>query len=110
MPLSIHAELTGADMAAAGGLVVRAAAPILALCRALIDAGHDPDAPLRAFRCGTLCLQVKSLAAGAALAVAEDRFGRPQFRRWKAPRGDVAAPPIASAGNSDPGPILEAAE
>jgi hypothetical protein len=39
----IRAELKGSNDAQALGVVVRADTPILALCRALVGAGHDPD-------------------------------------------------------------------
>lgn len=98
---TIVAQLSGANQAEARGLVGRGAAPILALCRALVAAGHDPESPLRAFRRGTLAITIRTIAAGAALAVAEDRFGCPRFRAWKALLGGVAAAPIARTANSE---------
>lgn len=98
----IKAELLGSNTATACGVTAHASAPILNLCRALLHAGHDPGASLRAYRRGVMCLQVKTLAAGATLAVADDRFGCPKLRRWKAPLGDVRPPPVELAGNSEP--------
>ena len=38
----IRAELTGSNLCSALGITARAAAPVLALCRQLVAAGHDP--------------------------------------------------------------------
>jgi hypothetical protein len=55
-------------------------APVLALCRALIEAGHDPNTPLEAYRGATLCLRVRSIGEGAKLTVKETcRDGKPRF-------------------------------
>jgi hypothetical protein len=63
-PLAIRAELSRSDRCAAAGLSVRARAPVLALCRALIAAGHDPRTPLEAWRDERLCLRVRSRGRG----------------------------------------------
>jgi hypothetical protein len=52
----ICAELTGSDTCAALDIVAHGNAPVLDLCRKLVEAGHDPDLPLEAFRDKTLCL------------------------------------------------------
>src|SRR5262249_39666935 len=41
-----RAELRGDDICDACGITVRSSAPVLALCRKLIEAGHDPPGPL----------------------------------------------------------------
>lgn len=69
-------------------------APVLALCRALIEAGHDPSTPLEAYRGTTLCLKVRSIGEGARLTVEDSENGRPRFVRHR-PRTSGAAPPIA---------------
>jgi hypothetical protein len=46
---------------------------VLALCRALVEAGHDPATPLEAYRGSTLCLRVRSIGEGAKLTVDESR-------------------------------------
>jgi hypothetical protein len=61
----ICAELSGPDACSAAGITVRAAAPVLELCRALIDAGHDPATRLEAYRGETLCLGVRSIGEAA---------------------------------------------
>jgi hypothetical protein len=88
----IRAELTGCNTCTALGIRVRAAAPVLAICRALLAAGHDPHKQLRVYRGDVLCLIVRSIGEGAGLTVADDRLGRPKFRRHTAPQSDVAGP------------------
>jgi hypothetical protein len=62
---------------------VQGNAPILAMCRRLIEAGVDPARPLHAYRNDTLCVVVRSIVEGAKLTVAEGSRGAPQFRSWK---------------------------
>jgi hypothetical protein len=88
----IRAELTGCKSCTALGISVCAAAPVLAICRSLIAAGHDPHKQLRVYRGDVLCLIVRSIGEGAGLTVADDRLGRPKFRRHTAPQSDVAGP------------------
>ena len=88
---AIRAELIGSNACSALGITARGHAPVLALCQLLIEAGHDPNRPLLAYRGDTLCLGVRSIVEGAALTVEDDRLGTPRFRRRRA-RGDGAAP------------------
>ena len=48
----IRAAIINSDRCAAEGYAVRAAGPILAMCRKLLAAGYDPDRPLHAHRGG----------------------------------------------------------
>ena len=66
---AIGAELTGDDVAVACGITVKASAPVLALCRALIAAGHSPGIPLEAYRGDVLCLRVRSIGEGARMEI-----------------------------------------
>jgi hypothetical protein len=91
---AIRAELIGSNACSALGITARGHARVLALCQLLIEAGHDPNRPLLAYRGDTLCLRVRSIAEGAALAVEGDRRGTPRFRRRRA-RSDGAAPYVA---------------
>jgi hypothetical protein len=76
---TIRADLIGQSQATARGVTVSGRhAPVLALCRALVEAGHDPATPLAAYRGATLCLHVRSLGEGAKLTVAESG-GKPRF-------------------------------
>jgi hypothetical protein len=65
----IVAEIVGSDRCSALGITVRGDAPVLGLCRALIEAGHDPDRPIHAYRGRMLSLRIRSVGIGAALAV-----------------------------------------
>jgi len=103
---AIRAELIGSNACNALGITARGHAPVLALCQLLIEAGHDPNRPLFAYRGDTLCLRVRSIVEGAALAVENDRRGTPRFRRRRA-LGDGAAPCIKSrTGGAAPSPRL----
>jgi hypothetical protein len=77
----IRADIIGQNQATAAGITVSGRhAPILSLCRALIEAGHDPATPLEAYRGSTLCLRVRSIGEGAKLTVRESTSdGRPRF-------------------------------
>jgi hypothetical protein len=96
---AITAELIGSDRCAAIGITARAYAPVLALCRRLIEAGIDADRPLHVYRGDTLALIVRSIGDGAALTVEDNRFGTPHFRRSR-PRSDGAALPMRQNGAS----------
>jgi hypothetical protein len=63
----IRAELIGADHCSALGITATGYAPVLALCRLLIEAGHDPATPLEAWRGDTLCLRVRAIGEAAQL-------------------------------------------
>jgi hypothetical protein len=90
----IRAELVGSGTCQAAGLAARGAAPVTSLCRALIEAGHDPATPLEVWRGDMLALRVRSIGAGSRLTVEDDRHGRPRFRLWR-DRGCGAASPVA---------------
>jgi hypothetical protein len=53
----------------------RAYAPVPALCRALVVAGHDPHRPLHVYRGHVLALVVGSIGDGARLRVAIHGIG-----------------------------------
>jgi hypothetical protein len=79
----IRAVLTGSDTCAALGLTAKSGAPVLALCRKLIEAGHDPSNPLEAYRGEAICLRVRSIGEAATLRMDTDKTGRPVFKREK---------------------------
>jgi hypothetical protein len=79
--MTIRAEIIGSNTAIAASMTAVASAPVLELCRRLVDAGHDPTTPLEAYRGDMLCLRVKSIGAGAGLTVEDDRLGVPRLRR-----------------------------
>jgi hypothetical protein len=51
----IIAQLIGHDRAQAGDIVARSRSPVLALCRALLAAGVNPNSKLECFRGSVLC-------------------------------------------------------
>jgi len=79
-PVPIPAALIGSDRCEAGGISVCGAAPVLALCRKLVSAGHDPERPLHAYRGNVLALRMRSIGEAAQLAIAGDGVG---FRHRK---------------------------
>jgi hypothetical protein len=79
----IRAELTRSDTCTALGITAKSGSPVLALCRKLIEAGHDPSMPLEAYRGETLCLRVRSIGETARLRMDTDKTGRPVFKREK---------------------------
>ena len=102
----IHAELSGSDTCTAEGYTIRANAPVLALCRKLVDVGYDPTRPLHAYRGNTLCLKIRSIGEGAKLAVREDSRRGLKLVRWKPFPGAGGSPRI----DEDDGEASEAAE
>jgi hypothetical protein len=93
---AVRAGLVGTNCATALGIEATGPSPVLALCRVLVEAGHDPAAPLLAYRGNTLALKVRSIGVGAKLTVKDDHIGKPVFRRWRhSAEGGAAAPPIA---------------
>jgi hypothetical protein len=96
----IRAELSGYDTCTALGITVQAAAPVLAMCRKLIEAGYDPDLPLHAYRGETLCLTVSSIGYGAKYTVADNRCGTPVLCRYR-PQSTVAASHVRFAAFFD---------
>jgi hypothetical protein len=77
---ALRAIIIGSNQAEANGVTARGHAPVLALCRALIEAGHDPNTSIEAYRGATLCLKVRSIGEGARLTVKETtRDGKPRF-------------------------------
>jgi hypothetical protein len=89
----IRADLYGTDEAIALGIVARAQAPVLALCRKLVAAGHDPSLPMHVYRGRTLALKVRSIGEGARLAIRGDGVG---FRFEKSPSEGVCGQDTAS--------------
>jgi hypothetical protein len=99
---AIFAELIGSNTCTAVDITVVDHAPVLALCRALVTAGQDPNRPLHAYRGDVLCLRVRSIGEGARLTVEDDRHGRPRLRRWRNRARRCGAAPLArQIGNLD---------
>src|SRR5262249_8518728 len=95
------AELIGSNTCTAAGVTVVDHAPVLALCRALVTAGNDPNRPLHAYRGDVLCLCLRSIGQAAQLTVEDDPRGRPRLRRWRSRgQGCGAAPPVRQIGDT----------
>jgi hypothetical protein len=79
---AIRAEIVGCDVASAAGLSAKGAAPVLALCRLLVEAGVDPSRSLHAYRGAVLCLTVRSIGAAAQFDINSKGTG---FTKWRVP-------------------------
>ena len=60
---------TIAAVSSASSLAVHTGAPVLALCRKLVDIGYPSSADLEAYRGDVLCLKVRSVGEAAGLYV-----------------------------------------
>lgn len=93
----IRAEIIG-DTCTTAKVTARSHAPVLALCRKLVEAGVDPATPLKAYRGDTLCLTVSSIGWGARHTVKDSACGTPSLARWyDGAAGMSAASPVASS-------------
>jgi hypothetical protein len=93
----IGAQLAGSNTCTALHVTVRAKAPVLALCRALVAQGVDPSIPLEARR-SMLCLRVTSIGAAAQLEVNAKGTGFAPSRAVRtAPPARVQPPPSSPA-------------
>jgi hypothetical protein len=72
---AIRAELFGADCCKGLGVEARGAAPVLALCRKLVEAGINRALALEAYRGDILCLRIRSIGEGAWLRVGTHGVG-----------------------------------
>ena len=87
----IYADLNNDDVCAALGVTIKSPSPVLDLCRALVEAGHDPTTPLEAYRGKTLCLRVRSIGEAAKLRISHDHGV--EFKSLPKP---ATAPPMRS--------------
>jgi hypothetical protein len=83
---AICAVIVGTGQCEALGHDVRAAALVLALCRELIEAGHDPGRSLAVYRGGVLALRIPRSAKspGSPSAAMESAFDTEL--QWLEPR------------------------
>jgi hypothetical protein len=79
----IRAALSGYDTCCADGITAKASAPVLALCRKLVEAGYDPTRPLHAYRRACLALTVSAIAWGAKHTVKDSACGTPVLRPYR---------------------------
>jgi hypothetical protein len=66
--IPIRATLVGSKRCEALGVTGHGYTPVLALCRALVAADHDPHRPLHVYRGETLALVVSSIGEGPSSA------------------------------------------
>jgi hypothetical protein len=76
--VTIRAELSGSSICTVSSMTAVANAPVLAMCRRLLDAGHDPATRMEVYRGETLALIVRSIGEAAALELGDRGFKRPQ--------------------------------
>lgn len=107
MSTPVVCQLTGPDRCEFDGIVVKHNAPVLAMCRALIDAGYDRERPVEAYRGETMCLRISSIGHGAKFTVKDNRYGTPALRRYEASAGVSSALPMRSSDS--PATDLQAA-
>ena|SRR5436305_11340895 len=88
----IHATLIGSSRCEALGITARGSAPVLAFCRALVAAGHNPQRPLHVYRGDVLALVVGSIGDGARLRVATHGVG------FEGIPGCTGGPPVRQNG------------
>jgi len=91
----IRAEIVGIDCASAEGITASGSAPVLKLCRLLVEAGLAAASPLDAFRGPVLCLRIRSIGEAATLSVDESRSA---FCRWKPFSRAAVSPPMRQNG------------
>ena len=94
----LRAELIG-ETCTAAGLNASGHAPVLALCRVLIEAGHHPATPLKVYRGEALALRVRSIGEAVELRVATHGVG------FKARAGCTGALPVRRNGRGLTGDI-----
>jgi hypothetical protein len=81
----VAAELIGSNCAIALGIKAHSPSPVLALCRDLVEAGHDPATPLHVYRGNTLALKIRSIGVAARLEVNGEGTGfRPAAKPGRA--------------------------
>jgi hypothetical protein len=68
----IYADLSDDDVCEALGIAIQSPSPLLDLCRALVEAGVDPTAPLEAYRGKVMCLRVRLIGEAAKLKIGGD--------------------------------------
>jgi hypothetical protein len=90
-PPAIVAQITGSNRCDTEGLTATGHAPVLGMCRKLLEAGSDPARPLEAYRGEVLCLTVSSIVH----TIDENRSLR--LVRWKPYSGGGGSSRIAPA-------------
>ena len=92
---SIRADLIGSDCCSALGLAVYRPAPVLALCRKLVEAGYKSVTPLEVWRRDTLALTVRSIGEGSGLRIGTHGVG------FECLSGCTGSPPVEETAQRD---------
>lgn len=78
----IEATKTGPGVVEAAGLTVKHRTPTLALCRALLAAGHDDGPMVVRDTAGQALMTVRSIAEAADMSVMENANNGPRFTKF----------------------------
>ena len=89
----IRADLIGSDTCIALGLTINSSSPVLALCRALVESGHDTAIALDGYRGDVLCLRVRSIARSPS---SRRRLPDAITRSTRRASGCINSSPVAS--------------
>lgn len=76
---AIRCELTDSDIASALGIEIHSGSPVLALCRALVERGHDPGNLMICWRGDVESLRIRSIGEAAGLEINGHGNG---FKPW----------------------------
>jgi hypothetical protein len=71
----IGATLSGDDIVTALGITAQSSSPVLALCRQLVAAGHDPATAMHVVRGDTLALIIRSIGEVIRLRIGSHGVG-----------------------------------
>jgi hypothetical protein len=82
----LKALLTGNDTCSVKGITARGSAPVLVLCRKLLDAGYPPHTTLEVYRGPTPALTIRSIGVAAGLEINSSGTGFRRFRPRSEPR------------------------
>jgi hypothetical protein len=89
---SIHATLRGDNECEAANIVATGHAPVLILCRRLLQQDVDPDTAMVVYRRGQVALRVRAIGQAANLAVEDNKYGTPHFRKARPERCGAGLP------------------
>jgi hypothetical protein len=86
----ITGRLDGSDHACSEGISATGTAPVLALCRKLVEHGYDPATPIHVFRGDVVALIIRSIGEAAQLEI--NAYGTGFRSRREADAGPSVAP------------------
>jgi hypothetical protein len=101
---AVRAELVGSDLCSAEGFTAFGTAPVLMMCRKLVEDGFDPELPLEAWRGNTLALRVRRIGEAAELEI--NSKGTDFIRLPAVRRASPSAEPPTEPAKVPPCPAL----